>query len=166
MANVIQLKGKMPPGGILWMSNALTDVFFDVLALSGSRLARTEGEERLIVWLSVREQRRRGAGTVGFDLREMPWEPRSFSEDRAFLLEAVAAAKERLGWESLDYAPNEALLFPCLDQFGALLSSMDAGDIKPDGSEEWTAEPGPGDVPLCPRHGVLLTEFGCPLCGR
>ena len=54
--------------GDIQMSNGLTDVFFNVLVLSGSALARTDSERRLVVWLAEKDQSRMGYGAIGFDL--------------------------------------------------------------------------------------------------
>ena len=71
------------------MSNGLTDVFISVLVLSGSRLAETVDEKRLIVWFAEKDQSRVGMGTVGFDIREMPWNIERFEESRLFMLNTV-----------------------------------------------------------------------------
>lgn len=167
MANTIQYK---ETDGI-HMSNGLTDVFLNVLLLSGSKMAEREEEKRLIVWLAERDQSRVGIGTVGFDLCDMPWDTRTFEADRAFLRKAVSGAKDRLGWESLDYAPQEELLFPCLDRFDRFLEQMDAAQIGPSALREWLAESSPSDpvfcgFPKCPKHHTLLTVFGCQICNN
>lgn len=153
------------------MSNGLTAVFIDVLVLSGSRLARTEQEKRLTIWLAEKDQSKVGVGTVGFDLMDMPWDRGTFEADRSFLRRAIAAAKERLGWGSLDYAPNEELLFPCLEQFDRLLSWMDPAEIRQNILSEWLAAAEASDpvlcgFPTCPRHQTLLTVFGCHVCNN
>ena len=112
MANIIGINPQSCGCGLLQMSNGLTDVFLNVLILSGSALAKTVSEKRLIVWLAEKDQSRVGAGTVDFDLWEMPWDLNTFEEDRAFLLRVALGAKERLGWEKLNYRPNEDILFP------------------------------------------------------
>ncbi len=168
MANMISLKEEPSD---LHMSNGLTDVFLDVLALSGSALARTKEEKQLIVWLAEQDQSRLGGGTVGFDLCELPWNPCTFEENRAFLLQVVAEARARLGWERLSYHPNEALLFPCLDKFSDLLAKMDVSQACPDVLANWLADadvcdPVRNGFPKCPRHNTLLTWFGCHICNN
>lgn len=153
------------------MSNGLTSVFLEVLILSGSMLARTMEEKRLIVWLAERDQSRVGLGTVGFDLCDMPWNSETFEEDKAFLLQAVSRAKERLGWKQLGYSPNEAILFPCLDRFAERISRMDAAEIRSEIVREWLTETDAFDpvlcgFPTCPEHHTLLTIFGCYICNN
>ncbi len=169
MANMIRLRAG--DSEYLQMSNGLTDVFINVLVLSGSREARTTDEKRLIVWLAEKDQSRVGSGTVGFDLPDMPWNKRTFEENRAFLLDVIAAARNRTGWEVLEYTPNEKILSPCLDRFARIVSRMEAGDVLPDRLEQWLAaasdsDPGTRGFPLCPKHHVLLTEFGCHICNN
>ncbi len=169
MANTIGINSKSCGRGLLQMSNGLTDVFVNVLVLSGSALAKTVSEKRLIVWLAEKDQSRVGAGTVDFDLWEMPWDSNTFEEDRAFLLRVVSGAKERLGWEKLDYRPNEDMLFLCLDHFSELISGL--AQIQPGALEEWLAESDPSDpvmsgFPRCSRHQTLLSIFGCHICNN
>ena len=52
MANTIGINPQSCGRELLQMSNGLTDVFVNVLVLSGSALARTENKKRLIVWLA------------------------------------------------------------------------------------------------------------------
>lgn len=171
MANVIKFHSNTKESSHLIMSNGLTDVFIDVLALSGSQIAHTVDEKRLIVWLSEKDQSKVGGGTIGFDICEMPWNAETFAENKLFLITVVEHAKKKAGWEYLDYSPNETLLFPCLDDFAALLSSMHLADIQPDALTEWldaaeASDPVSCGFPTCPRHHTLLTLFGCHLCNN
>ena len=164
MANIIGINRQSCGRECLQMSNGLTDVFVNVLVLSGSALAKTVSEKRLIVWLAEKDQSRVGAGTVDFDLWEMPWDSNTFEEDRAFLLRVVSGAKERLGWEKLDYRPDEEMLYPCLDRFSQLTSGF--YQFQPGALEEWLAESDASDpvmsgFPRCPKHQTLLSVFGC-----
>ena len=58
MGNIIDLSPSMPSPACIQMSNGLTDVFLNVLILSGSALAKTVSEKRLIVWLAEKDQSR------------------------------------------------------------------------------------------------------------
>lgn len=169
MANTIRLRAGDPE--YMRMSNGLTDVFINVLVLSGSKAARTIDEKRLIVWLAEKDQSRVGSGTVGFAITDMPWNRQTFAENKAFLLDVIAASRNRTGWEALEYTPNEEILFPCLDRFAEIISQMEAKDVRPDSLEEWLAAASDSDpvacgFSLCPRHHVLLTEFGCHICNN
>ena len=153
------------------MSNGLTDVFLNVLVLSGSALARNDSERRLIVWLAEQDQSRMGYGAIGFDLCEMPWDPKTFEADKIFLLHTIEAAKYQQGWGQLDYCPNEDLLFPCLDRFAALVSRMDLSEIQPAVLGEWLSASDKSDpvmcgFPVCPKHHTFLSVFGCHLCNN
>lgn len=171
MANMIKIDSRKEHSKYLQMSNGLTDVLIQVLVLSGSKLARTVEEKRLIVWLAEKDQSKVGRGTVGFAISDLPWNRATFEADRAFLGTVVLGAKNRIGWEKLDYTPNEDLLFPCLDTFAELVLQMDRGDIRDSELEEWIA--GAADIdpvvcgfPLCPKHHTLLTVFGCHICNN
>ena len=48
-----------------------------------------------------------GWGTVGFDLlKDMKRKISSFKVDKTFLLSLIAGAKEKIGWEKLNYIPS------------------------------------------------------------
>lgn len=173
MGNVICLSNQIsdPQNLLLSMSNGLTDVFINVLLLSGSQLAKDENEKRLIVWLAERDQSAVGMGTVGFSVLEMPWNITTFEKDQAFMLKAIEHARNGIGWKQLDYVPSEDLLFPALNQFYFLIAQLKRSDIKPDSLEEWLAEAAENDpvrcgFPRCSRHDTLLTTFGCQICNN
>lgn len=155
----------------LQMSNGLTDVFLNVLILSGSRLATNDSERRLIVWLAEKDQSKRGMGTVGFDIGEMPWDPQNFSECKAFLLNTIQAAEDKFGWETLDYKPNKQMIFPVLKRFYEMVSAFKREDIFPGGLEEWLGaaeedDPVLNGFPRCEKHDALLGCFGCQVCNN
>lgn len=155
----------------LQLSNGLTDVFLNVLILSGTRLATNDAEKRMIVWLAEKDQSKRGMGTVGFDIGEMPWDPEKFSECKSFLLNTIQAAEDKLGWETLDYKPNKNLLFPALKQFREMVSSFEKADIYPGALEEWLENAEEDDpvlcgFPKCEKHEALLCCFGCQVCNN
>ena len=153
------------------ISNGLTDVFINVLVLSGSRLAETVDEKRLIVWLAEKDQSKVGMGTVGFDIGEMPWNADSFGESKTFLLNVIHGAENRLGWETLDYSPNEEMIFPVLKKFAELISVFSVEDIVRGCLEEWLGaaeehDPVRCGFPKCEKHGALLSCFGCQICNN
>ncbi len=171
MGNTINLNSKSSDKDALVMSNGLTDVFISVLSLSGSRLAKTADEKRLIIWLSEKDQSAVGSGVVGFDISDMPWNTQTFEENRQFLLQTVKLAKEKICWENLDYEPNTEFLFPQLDKFYNLIEKFNVMDIAQDNLEEWLEiadkdDPVLNGFPLCPKHKTLLTAFGCQVCNN
>lgn len=166
MSNIISLDGEH-----ICMSNGLTDVFIDVLVLNGSRLAVTEDEKRLIVWLAEKDQSRIGMGTAGFDIREMPWNTEHFEENKRFMLNVIQAAENRTDRDKIDYQPNEAMLFPMLKKFSELISRMTAEDADKDALNEWLNAAEKNDpvlcgFPKCEKHGALLSCFGCHICNN
>lgn len=172
MANTIYLErptGLADP--VLGMSNGLTDVFLNVLILSGSQLAKDEHEKRLIVWLAEQDQSAVGGGAVGFSVLDMPWNPETFHKDQIFMLKTIEAAKAKRGWGKLDYTPAEELLLPKLDQFAALISQVKQSELQPDSLEEWLAQAAENDpvrcgFPRCQKHHTLLSVFGCQICNN
>lgn len=171
MANIVWLSTAGEDFGCVEMSNGLTDVFIDVLVISGSKSAQTIDEKRLIVWLAEKEQSKVGIGTVGFDICDMPWNKDAFAENKEFLLKIIEAAKSKEGRELLGYKPNEELLLPCLNKFSRLISKTESRDVNPEALKEWLAAAEPSDpvitgFPKCPKHGVLLSCFGCRICSN
>ena len=146
MANTIYLNNK----DSMFMSNGCTDVFLTTIGLSGSRLAVTYGEKRLILWLLERDQWVWGRGIVGFNLAEMPWDIES-------------------GWETLDYKPNKDLLAPQIRSFRRLIGALEVEDIIVGAKKEWLEASEneawrQGRYAFCSRHGILLTDTGCLAC--
>ena len=157
----------------LSMSNGLTDVFIDYLLLSGSQLAKSESEKRMVVFLAEKQQTKVGIGTVGFDIIEMPWERETFETDKAFMLEMIHHARnlslERSAWEILGYEPGQKNLQYVLSGFEALIKRMTINNIDENKVIKWLASAKKNDpincgFPRCPKHGVLLSIFGCKLC--
>lgn len=155
----------------LKMSNGLTAVFIDVMTLAGSRLAQSDDEKRLIVWLAEKDQSVVGIGTVGFDIRKMPWNTERFEENRRFMLDVIEAAENRTAWDKLDYSPNEEHIFRALRSFAGLIPQMTAEDADESAAKEWLDNAESGDpvlcgFPKCEKHGALLTCFGCHICNN
>ncbi len=151
------------------MSNGATSVFITIFGLSGSRLATTEAEKRLVVWVLEKDQTFCGIGTVGFDICEMPWNPSDFDHEQAFVFSIVDGMKQKLGWETLDYEPNTEIMFSRFDLFRNLVSMMTVADINQEEIEKWWAaaeadDPILNGYPVCEKHGVLLSLFGCHAC--
>lgn len=167
MGNIIRFKEETPVDDWICMSNGATDVFINVLALSGSALAETVGEKRLIVWLSEKDQKKCGLGTVGFDVVEMPWDRETFSNDKIFMMNVMDAAEKKLGWEKLNYTP--ACLLPNLQKFGEYMERMTEQDIDDQAVSKWLLAAGSDDpvkcgFPRCQKHDTLLTFLGCQIC--
>ena len=139
MGNVIYLEGQ-PEHTALSMGNGLTDTLISALLLSGSQLAKTDQEKRLIVWLAEKDQSAVGMGTVGFSVLDMPWDRNTLEQNRSFLRRTVEQAKLRRGWELLDYQPSEELLLPSLEKFLFLIAQLKQAGIQPDCLEAWLAE--------------------------
>lgn len=164
MANHIWLRGMDCA-----VSNGGMAVLLTALGLSGSRLAGTEEERRLIVWLMEHDQSVLGLGAVGFSLSELPWERERLAEGQDFLLRTIGGARAHLGWESLDYRPDRARLEDWLDCLEAMVTALSPEDIQDGAAAAWLAAAEPGDpvrnnFPKCPQHGIYLTAFGCLAC--
>lgn len=171
MGNIIRLNEKTPVDELISMSNGLTSAFIDVLALSGSQIAITDDEKRLIVWLSEKDQSVLGIGTVDFDICEMPWNTTTFEDNKDFMLKVIHQAKNRIGWELLDYKPNENYIFPQLDKFAKFIEKISINDIQKDALSEWLANSEEDDpifcgFPKCKKHNTLLTFCGCHICNN
>lgn len=153
----------------LHMSNIYTSKFINVLCLSGGRLAKTDSQKRLMVFLAEKNQSVCGLGTVGFDIVDMPWDKDSFDEDKVFMLKVIEGAKQKLGWETLDYHPDEEFLFGCLDTFKKLIELMTYDDIIFTSLTEWLEEADENDpvrcgFPKCKIHDTYLSIHGCQVC--
>ena len=172
MANIISFNGNITPDDeSLQMSNGLTNVFINVLALSGSELAQTESEKSMIVYLSEKDQGIIGIGCVGFDIVEMPWDKETFKEDKKFIISIINGARNKIGWERLNYTPNEGHILRCLDTFENLINRMTADNICESSLNNWLSEADENDpvycgFPKCKKHNAFLTCFGCQICNN
>lgn len=171
MSNIISFHGKVAlDDDSLLMSNGGTDVFINILALSGAVIAQTESEKRLMVYLSEKDQIV-GRGCVGFAIIEMPWDKETFEADKSFMIKVINGARNKIGWEKLDYSPNEEFVSHYLDTFENLIKRMTADDIREGSLENWFASAEAGDpvycnFPRCKKHNIFLTRFGCQICNH
>jgi len=168
MSNIFSVRQSDPPEEKISVSDAGTDALIAVLALAGSALAVSDCQKRLIVWLSEHD-RRLGTGYLGFAIADMPWEPETFPQDRAFMVRVVDAASERRGWETLAFPPDEMQLRPILGWFRKRFVRLKLEDISPDARADWLDDMDEDDptrcgFPRCERHGALLTYLGCQVC--
>lgn len=155
--------------GSLKMSNGATSVFINVLCLSGGRLAETESQKRIMVFLAEKNQYICGLGTVDFDIDEMPWDKASFDEDKAFMLRVIDGAKQKLGWKTLRYQPNEEFVSEDLKTFKKLIEGMTIDNINEAGLTEWLSEADENDpvkcgFPKCKIHDAYISVYGCQVC--
>lgn len=141
MSNIIRLHSNHRNNNEwLHMSNGGTAAFLSILALSGSRLAKEEKEKELILWFVEQDDTVKGRGCNGFDICEMPWEYENFERERKFILKVIEAAKEKYGWESLNYEPNEEFMFTYLDTFKRLINDFEKQYIDKNRYTNWLKE--------------------------
>lgn len=169
MSNIITLNKNTPVSEYLQMSNGATSAFINLFALSGSKLAEAEQEKRLIVWVLEKNQSVVGTGTVSFEICDMPWDFEKFEESKKFLGSVLRGMRNKIGWETLGYIPNEDILYPFIDAFEKLLLKMTPDDINIEEVNAWIEESSHNDpilngFPKCPIHDVLLSVHGCQLC--
>jgi len=162
MTNLVTYEGRLdtPP---IEMSNGLTSIFVSVLSLAASVLAQSDWQRELAAWFASHDQSVLGSGTVGFDISELPWSPKSFVSNREFVLQVIDAAKSRVGWEYLGYEPCEDWIKTCLDQFRAMVECFDPALVYESESTVQT-DNCPVELMLCPVHRIYLHQHGCILC--
>lgn len=138
MGNSIWLDGNNPKESFS-MSNGGTDAFLNVLLISGSPLAKTISQKRLLVWLAEKDQIV-SRGNSGFDIINMPWEPDTFDDDKTFLISVINAALEHKNWELLDYSPNSEIIDCYLEQFKALVAAVTPQIINKAALHDWLSD--------------------------
>ncbi|AJS58989.1 hypothetical protein [Paenibacillus sp. IHBB 10380] len=157
----------------LHMSNGLTSVFIEVLAMSGSILANTNREKEIIIWLAQRDQSVVGIGTVGFQIDDMPWTLDTFDRERKFMMRTISGAMDGLGWERLSYEPHKERIIECLNQFRLMINAFDKESIDLNIYLEWSEIEEDDDrstipigYPKCEKHDIYLSCHGCILCNN
>lgn len=167
MANHIGLHEKSEEG--FMVSNGGTDALISILGLSGTRLAKSEDEKCLIVWLLEHDQSCRGRGAVDFYLAELPWDKDKFEVQQKFLLSVLDGVKQEIGWNNLDYRPNKEIMLQYIQKLSCLIEKMESDMIDERAGIEWREAAKENDpilcgFPKCEKHSVFLTLFGCQIC--
>ena len=153
----------------LHMPNGGAAVLVNILCLSGGRLAETESQKRMMVYIAEQNQNERGLGNIVLDIDRLPWDREHFAEDKAFMLRVIEGARQKFGWETLDYTPNEEFAMSYLDDFQKLIERMTEADIKDEYMTQWLNECEPDQppkcgFPLCEKHHAYISLFGCQVC--
>ena len=173
MGNSIVLKYGMDCDADIRLTNAGISWAIDCLLVSGSELAKTDSEKRMIAYLCERNTSTLGLGVAGFELPAMPWKAETFEADRAFLIRTAEHAKEVMQkpetQQMLDYSVKPERVNECMDEFIALFRCMTADLIVPEAESNWFKWRKPDDptlngFPKCRRHGVLYGCDGCKIC--
>lgn len=151
------------------MSNGLTAVVITTFGLSATVLAQTETQKRLTVFVLEKDQSCVGRGTVGFELPELPWRMATFEQDKKFLVQALLAIKQEIGWQTLDYEPARNILFPTVEQLVLLINELTVEMIDREAGMEWVAaaetqDPVRTGFPICEKHQLFVSIYGCHAC--
>jgi hypothetical protein len=145
------------------MSNGTTAVFFDIVALAGSELARTPWQRKLVYWLIRHDQSRIGSGCAGFDVGDFGFTPDDFDAQKRFALDLVDAAANKHGWERLPFEPDCDYVTYALSQFRSLVERLRVEHVAPATPDHWCSDELPS-LGLCEVHRVFLHEAGCIVC--
>ena len=150
-------------------SNGCLDVLLTVIGLSGSKIARSDCERNLIVWLMEKDQSIVGLGTVGFNITDMPWKKQCFEEQKLFMFHVLDGVRDKIGWETLDYDPNEEIIFKRIDTLHDMFQSIQNEDINEDLTDQWLEDAAiceliRGGYPKCKKHGIYMSIWGCLAC--
>ncbi len=152
------------PSESLKMSNGLTSVVISLLVLSGSALAQSECEKRLIVWFASRDQALSGGGTMSFDLNEIPWTVEQFEAEKHFLLAVIRRAQSMQDWGRLCYEPRKDWALASLEKLAQMISHFPMTCISQEIALDQQAWWRPEAYVLCPKHGALQHALGCVVC--
>ena len=156
MSNVFSLqRPNGPDGDSLLISNGLTAVLINALAMAGTSVANTRREKDLIAWLARHDQKFMGNGSAGFNLSEMPWGA-DFESEKRFWLAVIDAAMTKVGWEIFGDISHEkpiGHLTRLREMFDALDHSM---VVEPYAVPRFEEQPWHFK---CTEHGVILYDL-------
>lgn len=173
MSNDFCLNESTPDDEVLVMSNRLTVHFVTALGLSGTPLAATERQKLLLQDVLLCDQMVYGLGNTYLDVADMCWDVATLEADKAFMLRTLEGIRQRAGWDAAGMSFDMDALEPCIRRFADFVRQLALDDIDPVISSEWVAslredpdEPINHGFPVCARHGVLHTRFGCYICNN
>lgn len=83
---------------------------------------------------------------------------------RLYKFQFVGEARNRIGWEKLDYSPNEEIVLRYLDTFENLINRMNVDDIREDSLSDWLSkseadDPVYCDFPRCENMPCILSRM-------
>lgn len=152
----------------LRMSNGLTSVFIETFCLAGADLAKEQFEKDLMIWFGQRDWVIIGMGVEGFDISEIIWDIRIFSEQKRFVQLVIENIFEKSNWEYLSFEPNTDLLFEKLDGFKKMIHSFRAENVlkleDQEGIFEFNGVISKYDK--CEKHKVYKHWQGCVVCNN
>lgn len=162
MATVLTSE-RVPGTAPIRMSNGLTSVLFDVLALAACRLAVSDWEKQLAYFLVQHDQSRIGLGMADLDVAQLGWTGASFENEKRFIVAVVDAALARSGWDRLGFEPSLESVLPTLERLREMVVAFPASAVPGPDAYAWKPDalPTAGE---CAVHGVYLHELGCILC--
>jgi hypothetical protein len=144
-------------GADIYLSNMGTSVLLIMLVLSGTAIARTEGEKNLVVFLAEHDQTYCGFGVVGFDLNEMPWDRDAFEDQVLFMIRVIDGALARTNWDKVqNFTPRIEEYAPLLENLKSMLSDLRPTDIE---INDWVP---PAGYVMCDDHPALMYDLGEP----
>lgn len=146
-------------GPDLDLTNAGTDMFFDIMTLASCALARTPWQQNLALLFA--DGQRYSRGFSGFALNELPWTSDACEEHR-FMLAVIEKARGRHGWDRLTYDPPYAQGY--LETYRAMVQSFTPAPTDSPRFGDWRAAPHPDLVQRCPTHDIFQGVAGCRLC--
>ncbi|AKJ31375.1 hypothetical protein AAW51_4684 [Caldimonas brevitalea] len=143
--------------------------FVPLVAAVASRLARSDEQRTLAVWLASLDRRVWGSLAEGRDVGTLPWVDARIDEQKAFLQEIVDAGRSRVCWD-LFMAPGDEedfrpLLRP-LGTLGQLVAQFSPQHACRDEAIVWGYNGGraPATFERCHKHPVYLHANGCLWC--
>jgi len=154
----------------LSISNGGTTVLLTVIGLSGSIIAQSNKEKDILLWILEHDQEVRGLGNAGFDICDIPWDSENFEAEKNFLIRVIDGANQKLGWDKLDYEPNESRIYIYIDKLKDLITKFQSKDINKQSYRDWIKESSdprftnPIGYTKCKTHGILLYFNGCIAC--
>ncbi len=139
------------------------------LAITASRLARTDAQRRIALWISSHDHViwKAWPSVVRLDLTECPWQPSSFEEDREFLLAVIdelSAGEDLEPLQDRIYLPTLRRILPQpLEVARTLLRAFAFEHARHETAFVWGYNGGaaPTHLARCAEHDVYLHANGC-----
>jgi len=156
---------------IVSFSNSVTDCLYSGILIEGSKLATSNWQKRLMIYVADKNQNVVGLGIVGIDLTKLEWNKSEFKEQKDFLLKIVQTSRINKSYNKYVFQLKEEIGNRKLIEIENLISDLSVKDIVED-KFFFYSEPSEFANEQCEKHKVYMNnlevdrKYRCLICSN